>query len=156
MTEPLIVKSDDPILQKLHFKAYRSARERRMIPFLPAEGESQTLEITTRGGRVLTAQRGDILLSEMDTPQFVWPVDPQIFDASYEVIRPGVCVKRAVTWLAPLTELTDGDPDREVTVVSLEGANTVRAGDYYLAKGVAGEIWAYDAKKVGSIMKPVE
>lgn len=127
-----------------------------MVPFLPAEGEPQTLEITTRGGRVLTAERGDILLSEMDTPQYVWPVDPQIFEASYEIIRPGVCVKRAVTWLVPLTELTDGNPDREVTVVSLEGVSTVRAGDYYLAKGVAGEIWVYDAAKVGNIMKPVE
>ena len=104
----------------------------------------------------MTAKRGDILISEMDTPQYVWPVDPLIFEASYEAIRPGVCIKRAITWLAPLTELTDGNPDREVTVVSLEGASTVRAGDYYLAKGVAGEIWAYDAKKVGKIMKPVE
>ena len=156
MTEPLIVKSDDPILQRLHFKAYRAARERRMVPFLPEEGQPQTRVIETRGGRVLTAKRGDILVSEMDTPQFVWPVDPFIFDATYEVVRPGVCIKRDITWLAPLTELTDGDPDREVTVISLEGANTVRAGDHYLAKGVTGEIWAYDAKKIGKIMKPVE
>jgi len=156
MSEPLIVTSDDPILQKLPFKAYRVARERRMVTFLPEEGEPQTRVIETRGGRVLTAKRGDILVSEMDTPQYVWPVDPLIFEASYEVIRPGVCIKRTVTWLAPLTELTDGDPDREVTVVSREGSNTVRAGDYYLAKGVAGEIWAYDARKVGRIMKPVE
>lgn len=127
-----------------------------MVPFLPEADEPQTRVVETLGGRILTARRGDILVSEMETPQYVWPVDPQIFDASYEMIRPGVCVKRAVTWLAPLTELTNGDPNREVTVVSLEGANTVRAGDYYLAKGVAGEIWAYDAKKVGTIMKPVE
>lgn len=127
-----------------------------MVPFLPEDGQPQRLVITTRSGRVVTAKRGDILISEMDTPQYVWPVDPLIFEASYEVIRPGVCIKRAITWLAPLTELTDGNPDREVTVVSLEGASTVRAGDYYLAKGVAGEIWAYDAKKVGKIMKPVE
>jgi hypothetical protein len=127
-----------------------------MVPFLPEEGQPQTRVIETRSGRVLTTKRGDILVSEMDTPQYVWPVDAAVFEASYEVIRPGVCIKRAITWLAPLTELTDGDPDREVTVVSLEGANTVCAGDYYLAKGVAGEIWAYDAKKVGTIMKPVE
>ena len=127
-----------------------------MVPFLPEDGQPQRLVITTRSGRVVTAKRGDILISEMDTPQYVWPVDPLIFEASYEMIRPGVCIKRAITWLAPLTELTDGNPDREVTVVSLEGASTVRAGDYYLAKGVAGEIWAYDAKKVGKIMKPVE
>jgi hypothetical protein len=156
MTKPLIVKSDDPILERLHFKAYRAAMERRMVPFLPEEGQPQTLVIKTLGGRILTAKRGDILVSEMDTPQYVWPVDPLIFEASYEVIRPGVCIKRDITWLAPLTELTDGNPDREVTVVSLEGASTVRAGDYYLAKGVAGEIWAYDAKKIGKIMKPAE
>lgn len=156
MEEPLIITSEDPILQRLPFKAYRAARERRMVPFLPEDGQPQRLVITTRSGRVVTAKRGDILISEMDTPQYVWPVDPLIFEASYEVIRPGVCIKRAITWLAPLTELTDGNPDREVTVVSLEGASTVRAGDYYLAKGVAGEIWAYDAKKVGKIMKPVE
>ncbi|MBI5936109.1 MAG: hypothetical protein HY867_20585 [Chloroflexi bacterium] len=156
MPKPLIITSNDLILEKLPFKPYRAARERRMIPFLPEEGQPQTRVIETRSGRVLTVKRGDILISEMDTPEFVWPVDAAIFEASYEVIRPGVCIKRAISWLAPLTELTDGDPDREVTVVSLEGTNTVRAGDYYLAKGVAGEIWAYDAKKVGKIMKPVE
>ena len=156
MPEPLTITSNDPILAKLPFKPYRAAMERRMVPFLPDEGQPQTRIIETRSGRVLTVKRGDFLVSEMDTPQFVWPVDAAIFEASYEVVRPGVCVKRAISWLAPLTELTDGDPDREVTVVSLEGANTVRAGDYYLARGVAGEIWAYDAKKVGIIMKPVE
>jgi hypothetical protein len=156
MPEPLTITSADPILEKLPFKPYRAAMERRMVPFLPEEGQQQTRVIETRSGRVLTVKRGDFLISEMNTPQHVWPVDAAIFEESYEVIRPGVCVKRAVTWLAPLTELTDGDPDRLVTVVSLEGANTVRAGDYFLAKGVAGEIWAYDAKKVGTIMKPVE
>lgn len=156
MPEPLTITSADPILAKLPFKPYRAARERRMVPFLPEEGQPQTRVIETRSGRILSAKRGDILISEMDTPQYVWPVDAAIFEASYEVIRPGVCVKRAITWLAPLTELTDGDPDREVTVVSLEGSNTVRAGDYYLARGVAGEIWAYDAKKIGTIMKPVK
>jgi len=156
MDEPLIITSDNPILQTLPFKPYRAAIERRMVPFLPKDGEPQTRVIETLGGRILTARRGDILVSEMETPQYVWPVDPLIFEASYEVVSPGVCVKRAITWLVPLTELTDGDPDRPVTVVSLEGANIVRAGDFYLAKGVAGEIWAYDAKKVGTIMKPVE
>jgi hypothetical protein len=156
MNQPLTVTSNDPILKQLSFKPYRAAMERRMVPFLPEEGQPQTRVIETRSGRVLTVKRGDILISEMDTPQYVWPVDAAIFDASYEVIRPGVCVKRAITWLVPLTELTDGDPDREVTVVSLEGANTVCAGDYYLARGVAGEIWAYDAKKIGTIMKPVK
>jgi len=156
MTDPITVTANDPIIQKLPFKPYRAATERRMTPFLPTEAEAQTRVIETLGGRILTAKRGDILVSEMDAPQYVWPVDAAIFEASYEVVRPGVCVKRAITWLAPLTELTDGDPDRAVTVVSLEGANTVRAGDYYLAKGVAGEIWIYDAKKIGTIMKPVE
>jgi hypothetical protein len=156
MDEPLIITSDNPILQRLPFKAYRAVVERRMVPFLPEEGQPQTLEVRSSHGLLLVAKRGDILVSEMDSPEHVWPVDPVIFEASYEVIRPGVCIKRAITWLAPLTELTEGNPNRKVTVVSLEGPNTVRAGDYYLAKGVAGEIWAYEAKKVGSIIKPVE
>ena len=92
MTEPLTITSSDPILAKLPFKPYRTARERRMTPFLPEEGEPQTRVITTKSGRVLTVKQGDFLVSEMDTPQHVWPVDAAIFEASYEVIRPGVCV----------------------------------------------------------------
>jgi hypothetical protein len=83
-------------------------------------------------------------------------VDPLIFDESYILIRPGYCVKKAVTLLVPLTDLTHGDAERTVTVISLEGAETVRAGDFYLAKGVKGEIWAYPKEKINEVMTPAE
>ena len=56
---------------------------------------------------------------------------------------PGICIKRAVTLLVPLTDVTDGDEDQMVTVHTFEGPVTVRAGDFFLAKGVKGEIWPY-------------
>ena len=114
------------------------------------------MDIHTRWGAELTAKYGDFLVSEMDTPDDRWPIDPQIFDASYELIRPGICVKRAVTFLVPLTDITHGDEDQLVTVVSLEGDETVRAGDFYLARGVKGEIWAYPKEKIHEVMRPVE
>jgi hypothetical protein len=70
-------------------------------------------------------------------------------------VRPGYCLKKAVTLLAPLTEITR-DPDRKVTVVTLEGDETVRAGDFYLAKGIKGEIWPYPKEKIDDVMTPVE
>jgi hypothetical protein len=50
-----------------------------------------------------------------------------IFEESYVLLRPGYCVKKAITLLAPLTDITRGDPDQMVTVVSWR-AETVRAG----------------------------
>ena len=101
----------------------------------------------------MTARPGDFLVSEVDTPNDYWPIDPVIFEESYIVIRPGYCVKKAVTLLVPLTDITH-DPDRMVTVVSLEGDETVRAGDFYLAKGVKGEIWPYPMEKIADVMMP--
>jgi hypothetical protein len=43
-----------------------------------------------------------------------------------------------------------------VTVVTLEGDETVRAGDFYLAKGIKGEIWPYPKEKVKDVMMPVD
>ena len=43
-----------------------------------------------------------------------------------------------------------------MTVKTMEGEETVRAGDFYLARGVKGEIWAYPQEKVGTIMIPAE
>lgn len=156
MSKPVVVTSDDPILNTLKFKPYRNIVERRAVPFLPAADEPQTTEINTPWGAQLTAKRGDFLVSEMDKPEDYWPVDPEIFDQSYIMIRPGVCVKKAITLLVPLTDLTGGDEDQLVTVVSLEGPQTVRAGDFYLAKGVKGEIWAYPKDKINEVMRPVE
>ncbi len=155
MSNTLVIKSTDPILTKLNFKPYRSKVERRVVPFLPGPNEPQSLEINTPWGTQLTARKGDFLVSEVATPNDYWSVDPVIFEESYIITRPGYCVKKAITLLTPLTEVT-GDPDKEVTVVTLEGAETVRAGDFYLAKGVKGEIWPYPKEKIGEVMMPAE
>ena len=154
-TEPLTITSSDSILRNLNFKPFRSKVERRVVPFFPAPNEPQTMEIKTPWGAELTANKGDFLVSEVETPNDYWPIDPVIFEESYVIIRPGYCVKKAITWLAPLTEVTR-DPDREVTVVSLEGPETVRAGDFYLAKGIKGEIWPYPKEKIKDVMMPAD
>ncbi len=155
MIESLLVTSGDPILDTLHFKPYRSTVERRVVPFFPARNEPQTMEIDTPWGTQITARKGDFLISEVETPDDYWPINPVIFEESYEIVRPGYCVKKAITLLVPLTELT-GDPEREVTVMTLEGPETVRAGNFYLAKGIKGEIWPYPEEKIGDIMLPAE
>ena len=154
-SEPLVITSSDSILEKLDFKPYRSKVERRVVPFFPAPNAPQTLEIDTPWGTRLTARKGDFLVSEIETPEDYWAIDPVIFEESYVIIRPGYCVKKAVTLLVPLTEIT-GDPDRQVTVVTLEGEETVRAGDFYLAKGIKGEIWPYPKEKIKDVMTPIE
>jgi hypothetical protein len=154
-SEPLVITSSDSILEKLTFKAYRSKVERRVVPFFPAPGEPQTMEIHTPWGTHLTARKGDFLVSEVEAPDDYWSIDPVIFEESYVIIRPGYCVKKAMTLLIPLTEIT-GDPERQVTVVTLEGEETVRAGDFYLAKGVHGEIWPYPEEKIKDVLVPAE
>ena len=154
-SEPLVITSRDSILDKLNFKPYRSKVERRVVPFFPKSGEPQTLEIDTPWGTRLTARKGDFLVSEIETPDDYWAIDPVIFEESYVIIRPGYCIKKAVTLLVPLTDIT-GDPDQKVKVVTLEGDETVRAGDFYLAKGIKGEIWPYPKEKIKDVMMPVE
>ena len=155
MKAPIVISSDDSILRTLNFRPYRSKVERRVIPFLPAPGEAQSMEVSTPWGAQLTAKFGDFLVSEVDTPSDYWPIDPQIFEESYVIIRPGYCVKKALTLLVPLTDIT-GDPEREVTILSLEGPETVRAGDFYLAKGIKGEVWPYPKDKVADVMLPAD
>jgi hypothetical protein len=154
MKEPVVLLSSDPILNSLNFKPYRNMSLRRAAPFIPEDDQPQTMEIITPWGSKLTAKKGDLLVSELDMPNDVWPIDARIFDETYLIIAPGVCVKRAVTLLAPLTDVTDGDEDQVVIVHTLEGSETVRSGDFFLAKGVKGEIWPYPKKKVEEIMKP--
>jgi hypothetical protein len=156
MSKPIVITSDDPILEALDFKPYRSKVERRVVPFLPENGDPQTLEVKTPWGAVLTAKKGDFLVSEVSAPHDYWPIDPLIFEESYLITRPGYCAKNAVTLLVPLTDVTNGDPDQKVTVVSLEGAETVRAGDFFLAKGIKGEIWPYPKEKIDEVMTPAE
>ena len=153
MSKPIVITSDDPILNLLNFKPYRSKVERRVTPFLPKPGDPQTLDVKTPWGAVLTAKKGDFLISEMDTPNDYWPIDPVIFEGSYIITRPGYC---AITLLVPLTDITNGDPDQQVTVVALEGPETVRAGDFYLAKGIKGEVWPYPREKIDDVMMPAE
>jgi hypothetical protein len=155
MRAPIVISSDDSILRTLNFKPYRSTVERRVIPFLPPPGEPQSMEVSTPWGAQLTAKFGDFLVSEVDTPSDYWPIDPVIFEESYVIIRPGYCVKKALTLLVPLTDIT-GDPEREVTIISLEGPETVKAGDFYLAKGIKGEVWPYPREKVADVMLPAD
>jgi len=156
MSEPIVITSDDPVLHTLNFTPYRSKVERRVIPFMPAPNEIQVMDIKTPWGAVLTATSGDLLISEVDKPNDFWPIDAAIFEESYVLIRPGYCIKKAVTLLAPLTELTHNDPDVTVTIVTLEGTENVRAGDFFLAKGVKGEIWAYPKDKIEHVMMPAD
>jgi hypothetical protein len=155
MSEPLLITSSDPMLETLNFKPYRSTVERRVVPFFPAPDEAQAMDIDTPWGTQITARKGDFLISEVETPDDYWSIDPVIFEESYVIVRPGYCVKKAITFLVPLTDIT-GDPDRRVTIVTLEGSETVRAGDFYLAKGIKGEVWPYPREKIGTIMMPAE
>ncbi len=156
MTEPIVLTSDSPILDTLNFKPYRNTSIRKVKPFLPGPNESQTMEVKTPWGATLTAKKGDMLISEIDAPDDVWPIDPEIFDKTYMMTEPGVCIKRAVVMLVPLVEVTKGDADQKVTIETLEGPETVRAGDFHLAKGIRGEIWAYPNEKVRDKMRLVE
>lgn len=156
MEEPLVLTSDSPVLASLNFKAYRNTSQRGVIPFLPRDDEPQSMELFTPWGSRLTAKKGDMLVFELDRPDDKWPIDPVIFDESYMIVDLGYCIKRGLTWLVPLVDATNGDPDRLVEVHTLEGMETVRAGDFFLAKGVKGEIWPYPIEKANQIMKPVE
>lgn len=100
----------------------------------------------------MTAHKGDFLVSEIAAPNDFWSIDAVIFEESYVMTRPGFCVKKAITLLVPLTDLTGGNPDRQVTVNTMEGPETVRAGDFFLAKGVRGEIWPYPQEKIADVM----
>jgi hypothetical protein len=156
MSKQLVITPNDPILETLQFKAYRNTVERRAVPFLPAPNEPQTRDIDTPWGVQITAKPGDFLVSEVDNPKDYWPIDPVVFEESYVITRPGYCIKKAVTHLVPLTDVTGGDEDQRVTIETMEGPETVRAGDFYLAKGVKGELWPYPKDKIEEVMVPVE
>lgn len=156
MANPIELTSLHPILEQLKFKPYQSTVERRFERFLPGPGKPDRKEIATPWGESLTAKAGDYLVSEMDNPDDRWPVDAEVFENSYEIVKPGVCKKKALTELVPLEDVTEGNPDQMVTVYTLEGPETVRAGDFYLARGIYGEIWTYPKDKVQGVMKPVD
>jgi len=154
MEKLIDLQFDDPILKSLNFKPYRNAAARQVVTFTPEDGQPQTMEVTTPWGSKLTVKNGDLLVSELDKPNDVWPVDARIFDETYLIVAPGICIKRAVTLLAPLTDLTNGDENQMVTIHTLEGTEIVRAGDFFLAKGAKGEIWPYPKAKAAKLMKP--
>lgn len=156
MKETIIITSDDPILQELDFKPYRSGVKRYFERFNPDPDQPQEIDIVTPWGETLTAQAGDYLVSEIDNQEDAWPVEAEIFENTYTILDDHVCVKSALTHLVPMTELTGGNPDTKVTVHAIEGPQTVRAGDFYLARGVNGEIWSYPKEKIGQTMIPAE
>ena len=155
MSEPIVLSADDPIIDSLYFKPFRSNVVRMVKQFLPDSGEPQTLDLQTPWGAVLTARSGDYLVSEMDKPNDSWPVEKEIFEETYEIIESDRCTKSAITLLASLVDVTKGDPDQLVTIIALGGSETVKAGDFYLAKGVKGEIWAYPKDKADATLVPV-
>ena len=157
MSNSVLITSQDPIIKTLDFKPYRSTVERRVERFLPPPDVLQDIEIATPWGEFLTANAGDYLVSELDTPPGDrWPVEAGIFEKTYILTRPGYCVKRALTYLVPLVDAIGGNPDQEVVVETLEGLVSVRAGDFYLALGVEGEIWPYPKEKIGIVLELVE
>lgn len=153
---PFAITSQDPILNELDFKPYRSFVERHVDIFVPGPNEPQMMELLMPWGEKLNVSPGDFLVSDIQDANDRWPVRADIFDQTYIITRPGFCIKRALTWLVPLVALTNGDANREVTVYSLEGPTTVLAGDFHLARGVKGEIWAFPSDKVAEIMMLVD
>lgn len=154
MSKIIELSSGDPFLEELKFKPYRIIEERRVKRFLPAPNEPQTMQVVTPWGGQLTASAGDYLISEIDSPDDCWPIDSRIFDESYEMTRPGFCIKRATIDLVPLVDVTNGDEDQMVIVHTLEGTEAARAGDFYLARGIKGELWCYPKEKVLAKMRP--
>ena len=134
------------ILKQLDFRPYRNSVERQAVQFLPGPNEPQRTNIQTPWGETLVCEYGDYIVNEKDAPSDRWPVKQDIFEKSYFEIRPGCFVKRPLTYLVPLVDVTD-DPDTAVVVHTLEGPVTVRAGDFYLARGIQGEIWPYPKVK---------
>ncbi|MFM8876628.1 MAG: hypothetical protein ACKOGC_11235 [Anaerolineae bacterium] len=156
MNQPIVLTATSPILEKLNFKPYRSSVVRKVKTFLPSPNEPQTMDVKTPWGATLTAKKGDMLLSELESPNDVWPVDVEIFSKTYMMVERGYCIKSAVTMIVPMVDVANGNENQQVTIETMEGPQTVRAGDFYLARGVKGEIWSIPKEKVNTIMKPVE
>jgi hypothetical protein len=152
----ITLTAQDELVQKLPFQPYRSTAERAVRQYEPDYGGALTTQVTTPWGETLQVEAGDYLVSELNAPDDVWPVEAEIFEETYMFISPGRCVKKALTYLVPLELVADGDEDQMVTVQTMEGSVTVRAGDFYLAKGVKGEIWPIPNEKIGTMLVPLE
>ncbi len=147
MSDAIEIRSGDAIIQILPFKPYQNAVERRATKFEPGPDEAQSLEVRTPWGQKLNCNEGDYIVSELDEPEDRWPVNREIFEKTYQQVRPGHYVKSELVYLVPLVEITR-DEDQRVIVYTLEGPVEVRAGDFYLARGAKGEIWPFPKEKV--------
>lgn len=156
MDEPLEISDHDAILDTVDFRPYISNTERHAEQFLPPPDAPQTVEVHTPWGGTLLAQAGDYIVNDVKNRADCWVVEREIFETTYHQVRPGRWVKSAITYLAPLTDLTGQVEDRTVTIHTLEGPVTVRAGDFYLARGAQGELWAIPNEKVHATMQPVD
>ncbi len=154
LREMIDLTSQDAAIRHLNFKPYRNSAIRKAIQFTPAPAEPQSTEVVCPWGATLVARQGDYIVSELGAPEDRWPVEKRIFEQTYVELEPGTYLKRQITDLVPLTDLT-GDPDQKVRVHTLEGIVTVRAGDFYLARGIEGEIWPYPKDKADSLLRPV-
>ena len=147
----LEITSDLEWLNYLDFKPYRHSIEREAIQYLPGPADPQKTTIRTPWGESLVCEYGDYIVNELDDPMDKWPVRQDIFESSYVEIRPGYFIKRPVTYLVPLVDITR-DPQTEVVIHTLEGPVIVRAGDFYLARGIEGEIWPYPKCKADATL----
>lgn len=147
--------SDLEMLSHLDFKPYRNSVERQAVQFLPQPEEPQKTYIQTPWDETLVCEYGDYIVNEKGEPADRWPVRRDIFEQSYYEVRPGFYVKRPLTYLVPLVEVTK-NANQKVVVHTLEGPVTVRSGDFYLARGIKGEIWPYPKDKADSCLVMVE
>ncbi|GAB4579830.1 MAG: hypothetical protein Fur0022_25690 [Anaerolineales bacterium] len=154
MSQPIEIRAQDSALKRLKFKVYRYKQERQAYQFWPKDGEPPTKVILTPWGAELIAQAGDYIVNEIGTPENSWPVQKDIFEETYVETQPGIYIKRAYVSLYPLSEFTK-DPEQLVSVHTLEGVVTVRAGDFYLCRGVKGEVWPMPNDKVLTTLVPV-
>ena len=152
--EHVRIAPGDARIKDLVFGQYRCTQTRKAVQFLPEPHEPQQMKVQTPWGATLELTAGDYLVSEMDRPEDQWPVEQGIFEDTYEQVAPEVFRKKAITWLIPLTDIIP-DPEQAVVVETLEGNVEVKAGDFYLAKGVKGEIWPYPAEEVRSDMEQI-
>lgn len=146
---------DHELIPTLPFRPYRNAMLRQARQFLPGADEPQVKHVQTPWGETLVCKAGDYMVYEAEAPEDRWPVAREIFEKSYLEVRPGYYVKRPLTYLVPLEEITRNG-DEMVIVHTLEGTVTVRSGDFYLARGIQGEIWPYPKEKADSVLVPAE
>lgn len=155
MSKPLNLRAEDNFLKHIPFKPYRYSTEREAIQFIPPNGAPKIIKIATPWGAELEVEVGDYIVNDVGSPDNRWPVKKDIFEETYMELRTGIYIKRALVYLYPLAELTK-DPEQLVRVHTLEGVVTVRAGDFYLCKGVRGEIWPMPLDKVETTLIPVK